>query len=32
MASLNNFSRLWSIMAVPSYLVADPGVIKASGQ
>lgn len=32
MASLNNFSGLWVIGAVPSCLVPGPGVIRAGGQ
>ena len=27
LASLNNFARLWGTGAVPSYLVAGPGLI-----
>ena len=32
MASLNNFSGLWVIGAVPGCLVPGPGVIRAGGQ
>ena len=31
MASLNNFSGLWGIAAVPSLLVPGPGVMRAGG-
>lgn len=31
LASLNNFSELWGIEAVPSCLVPSPGVIRAEG-
>lgn len=29
MASLNDFSRLWGVEAISSYLVPDPGVMGA---
>lgn len=31
LASLNNFSRLWNIGAVPSFMRPGPGLIRAGG-
>ena len=31
LASLNSFSRLWDMRAVPSCLAPGPGVIRADG-
>ena len=31
LASLNNFSRLWDIVAIPSCLVPGPGVTRRGG-